>query len=313
MSVSYLITLYNKEDRIGAVVDAVLAEQDATGGDVIIYDDASTDRSAAIVEQHIQGKPARLIRGERNRGVCFATNTAIALATQPYTRLVDGDDVLIKGSTAHMLRHLKEQGLGFIHGYTTEVGNEPPGLDNQPFRECIIIHDPVRRILRHAIAGASPSLFVTEVLKRAAPVPPTLRRGQDFLLTLRVANQGARMGYVTDIVSIGPSHRTDNNLSASLAAMYAEMSRGVAFDGNVLPLHELRYASRRYAGRTAKYFRRRGQSRLSAAEKFALWRWGNLGWLTSRQDCITRINRTADWLDRDRDVMITGPAREKSA
>jgi glycosyltransferase involved in cell wall biosynthesis len=313
VSVSYLITLYNKEDCIGPVVDAVLAEREETGGEVIIYDDASTDHSPEIVKQHIEGKPARLIRGEKNRGVCFATNFLIDLATQPYTRLVDGDDVLIKGSTAQMLRHLKERGLGFIHGMTTEIGNEPPGLDRQAFAECFLIDNPVRVVLRHAIAGASPSLFVTDVLKRAAPVPNTLRRGQDFLITLRVANAGARMGYVKDIVSIGPSHRTENNLSASLAAMFAEMSRGVAHDGPVLPLDDLRFASRRYAGRTAKYFRRRGQSKLSAREKFDLWRWRNFGWLASRQACIDRINRTADFLDRDRDVMITGPSRPHAA
>ena len=314
MSVSYLITLYNKEEFIAGVVDAALAEQATTGGEVIIYDDVSTDRSAIIVQERIAAHPAqagvaRLISGEKNRGVAFATNFLVDTASKPYTRLIDADDVLVKGSTSHLQRLLRQHNLGFIHGMTTEVGNYDYDLEKQPFTECFVIVNPLRRILRHAIAGASTSLFETAVLRKALPLPEYKRRTQDFLITLRVANNNARMGYINDVVSIGPSDRTGNNLSAALAAMFAEMSRDVALDGPGLPLAELRYASRRYAARTAKYFRRRGQSKLSPKEKLDLWRWQNLAWFASRQDCIARLTHTADLLDRDRDVMVTGPAR----
>ncbi|MGE3622415.1 MAG: glycosyltransferase family 2 protein [Bdellovibrionales bacterium] len=311
MSVSYLITLFNKEEFIRDVVDAALTERAQTGGELIIYDDVSTDRSTAIVTEHIgpNAAVARLIRADKNRGVGYATNFLIGQSAQPYTRLIDADDVLVRGSTMHMLRHLKENKLGFIHGMTTEVGNYNQDLEKQPFDRCLLIERPVRRILRHTIAGASPSLFVTEVLKSAAPVPEWIKRTQDFLITLRVANSGVPMGYVRDIVSVGPSQRTGNNLSASLAAMFAEMSRDVAHDGNVMQIDDLRYASRRYAARAAKYFRRRGRSRLALAEIFALWRWKNLAIAPSRQACIDRLLKSAEWLERDKDVLVTGPAR----
>jgi glycosyltransferase involved in cell wall biosynthesis len=318
MTVSYLITLYNKEEFIGAVLDAVLAEQRETGGEIIIYDDVSTDRSPQIVEERIAAHPAQagivhVVRGDRNRGVGYATNYLIKIAAQPYVRLVDADDVLIKGSTAQMLRHLKANNLGFIYGGTTEVGNEPPGLDRQTYAECFRLKNPVRAILRHTVAGASPSLFVADVLKKAVPVPDWIRRTQDFLVTLRVANFGTPIGYIKDIVSIGPSNRTGNNMSAALSAMFAEISRDVAQDGNDLPLADLRYASRRYAGRAAKYFRRRAPHKLSTHEKFDLWRWHNLGWLASRSACIARLISVADFLDRDRDVLVTGPSRQENA
>jgi len=318
MSVSYLITLYNKEEFIAGVLDAVLHEQMETGGEIIIYDDVSTDRSPQIVNERIKEHPAqagavRVIRGEKNRGVGFATNYLIDAATQPYTRLVDADDVLIRGSTAHMLRHMQANNLDFIYGTTTEVGNEPPWLDHQPFDNCTPLENPVREILRHTVAGASPSLFVSAVLKKAAPVPEWIRRTQDFLLTLRVANGGARIGGIKDIVSIGPSNRTVNNMSASLAAMFGEMSRDVAHDGLALPLDDLRYACGRYAARAAKYFRRRGRSRLTSTEKAALWRWRHFSLLASRQACIARLNRVADFFERDREVLVTGPSGPQTA
>jgi len=314
MSVSYLITLYNKEDFIGNVIDAVLAEQAETGGEIIVYDDVSIDRSSEILQDHISMHPQQLssikvIRGDRNRGVGYATNRLIELATQPYSRLVDADDVLVRGSTANLLRLLREHKLGFIHGFTTEVGNHDTGLETQKYETVRPLVNPTRRILRHTIAGTSPSLFVTEELRKSAPVPEWIKRTQDFLITLRVAYRGTPMGQVTDVVSIGPSDRTGNNLSASLAAMFAEMSRDVAHDGNLLPLKELRYAARRYSARTAKYFRRRGHSKLTAVEKFKLWLWQQTSPFAPRQMCIERLSGTADLLERDRNVLITGPAR----
>lgn len=311
MTVSYLITLYNKEKFIGVVMDAVLAERAATGGEIVIYDDCSTDRSPEIARDRVEeAAGVRIVRGAKNRGVAFATNFLINAASQPYTRLVDADDVLVKGSTAHLLRQLKEHNLGFIHGLSTEAGNNEQGLENQPFAECFMIANPVRRILRHAIAGPSPSLFVTAELRKAIPLPEWVQRTQDFLITLRIANRGIRMGYVTDIAAVGPpADRTDKHLSASLAAMFAEICRDVAQDSLHLLLADLRYASRRYAARAAKYFRRRGRSKLSRAERFALWRWQSLAWFASRQACVARLAQTADWLDRDRDVLVTGPAR----
>lgn len=60
MTVSYLITLYNKEQFIGAVLDSVLAEQATTGGEIIVYDDASTHRSPVIVcASTLRRAPAR--------------------------------------------------------------------------------------------------------------------------------------------------------------------------------------------------------------------------------------------------------------
>ena len=49
MTVSYLITLYNKEHFIGPVMDSALAEHMQTRGEITVYDDCSTDRSPQIV------------------------------------------------------------------------------------------------------------------------------------------------------------------------------------------------------------------------------------------------------------------------
>jgi glycosyltransferase involved in cell wall biosynthesis len=112
MTVSYLIiTLYNKEQFIGGVMDSVLAEHAQTGGEIIVYDDCSTDRSPETVKERIVAHSARaacvrIFRGDENRGVSVATNRLIETATPPYIRLVDADDLLVPGSTGRLLLYL---------------------------------------------------------------------------------------------------------------------------------------------------------------------------------------------------------------
>src|SRR5579859_3036570 len=84
MTVSYCIPLYNKERYIAAVLDAALAERAATGGEVLVYDDASTDNSLGIAAAFAERHPITVIEGGANRGVYHATATLIGAATQPF-------------------------------------------------------------------------------------------------------------------------------------------------------------------------------------------------------------------------------------
>ena len=77
----------------------------------------------------------------------------------------------------------------------------------------------------------------------------------------------------------------------------------VANDEKIIPLRHLRNVSRRYAGRALKYFRTEGQSRLSAPEKFTLWRWRQFTRMASSRTCVDRLRKIADIFDRDRHVI----------
>ena len=120
MTVSYLLTLYNKEEYVGGVVDSVVAEHAITGGEIIIYDDKSTDRSVEIVKERAAAHPGkiRFIQGEENRGVSVATNRLIEATSQPYVRLIDADDLIVPGSTTQLMRLMQKHELGFICGRT---------------------------------------------------------------------------------------------------------------------------------------------------------------------------------------------------
>jgi glycosyltransferase involved in cell wall biosynthesis len=75
----------------------VLAQSSAPA-EIVVVDDASTDRTAAVAEE----LGARVVRHERNAGEGAARNSGIEAATQPWIALLDSDDEWLPGHLASL-------------------------------------------------------------------------------------------------------------------------------------------------------------------------------------------------------------------
>ena len=96
------ITLYvpvlNEEDGIGGTLDTIAeaARQTGTTYEVHVFDDASTDRTAQVVERYMGAHPdmdITLVRHERRRGIARNCYDSAFLAKGRYHRIAWGDDV----------------------------------------------------------------------------------------------------------------------------------------------------------------------------------------------------------------------------
>ena len=93
--VSVLIPLYNEEEFVGELLDRVLTAPLPAGlaTEVVVVDDASHDRSVAIVEEKAAAHPGRirLIRKPQNRGKGAAIRTAVEHAAGEFCLIQDAD------------------------------------------------------------------------------------------------------------------------------------------------------------------------------------------------------------------------------
>ena len=119
--ISYVITLFNKQEYIRPVLDAVLAQTGDFDREIILVNDGSTDETLPRIEAYADKHPEIKIISIENSGPAIATNTGINVATGEFIKFVDGDDVLCPNSTELLLGAIAETGAGLAHSGIKEV------------------------------------------------------------------------------------------------------------------------------------------------------------------------------------------------
>lgn len=99
--VSILVSNYNLERYVGAAIESALA-QDHPKCEVIVVDDASTDRSLEVIARY-SGR-IRTVFLDRNGGQLAALCAAWPLARYPILMFLDADDVLMSHAALTVAR-----------------------------------------------------------------------------------------------------------------------------------------------------------------------------------------------------------------
>ncbi len=92
--VSIVLTLYNDERFIAEAIESV-KRQSYQNWELIIVDDASTDKSAEIAETYTDDERIRLIRNEKNGQVSNAHNVGDRICRGAYIAPLDSDDLWV--------------------------------------------------------------------------------------------------------------------------------------------------------------------------------------------------------------------------
>ena len=213
--ITVVIPLYNKEAEIERCLRSVIA-QSLAPREVIVIDDGSTDRSAAIVERIIMEHPEagiRLVR-QANGGVSAARNRGIAEAATEYVALLDGDDWWLSGYIAEVARLMEyyPEADAYATAFDIVNGNSRIAAPT-PTTEGYI--DPAEEALR----GRYPIIPSTATLRRSSILaagcfPEGMRIGEDQWTWIRLIQQGAKFCFST--MSLVRYSRTASNRSAKI-------------------------------------------------------------------------------------------------
>ena len=199
--VGVIVPAYNEQAGIAATVRTILASDHPV--EVIVVDDGSTDRTAAIVDALRRRHPhVRLIR-QPNAGKAAALNNGLAAARSELIVVVDGDTILEPDAVSRMVAHLTDPSVGAVSG-NVKVGNRRKMLGRWQHIEYVIGFNLDRRVYEMlgctpTIPGALGAFRRSAVLAVGGVSDDTLAEDTD--LTMALERDGWRMAYEENAIS----------------------------------------------------------------------------------------------------------------
>lgn len=113
-SISIIIPVYNKQKYLQRCLTSVL-NQTYQNLEIIIVNDGSTDNSLKICKEYLKrDKRIKLISYRKNRGVSFARNQGLKVATGDYIGFVDSDDEIAYNMYEMQLNDIEKYRADFI-------------------------------------------------------------------------------------------------------------------------------------------------------------------------------------------------------
>lgn len=124
MRFSIIIPAYNAEAYLQRCLDSIFS-QEFDDYEVIVINDGSTDRTAALLEEYSSIHPNLQVLTQSNHGMSTARNRGIDKAKGEYILFVDSDDRLCPDALATLAPHLNGED---IICFGTQIYNESRGI-----------------------------------------------------------------------------------------------------------------------------------------------------------------------------------------
>ena len=175
-TVSILMPALNVETVLARALHSVQA-QSFDDWEVLIVDDGSTDRTAAVAQEFAGSDPRiKLIRHPHQQGAAAARNTALDTATGRYIAFLDADDLWDKHKLERQLEHMRRHKAGLSFTGFWRVGASRKHQISVP---ATVSYD---ELLRGNCIGCLTAMY-DRVEFGSVPMPE-LKRRHDFALWL---------------------------------------------------------------------------------------------------------------------------------
>lgn len=129
-TVTVVIPVYNGERYVKEAVRSIL-DQTWSDFELLIIDDASTDRSMEIIGS--LGDPRiKIVRHDTNMGIAAARNRGLELAVSKYIALLDQDDIALPYRLAEEVAYLEANpDVDVVGGHQRSIDSEGRDMDSQ--------------------------------------------------------------------------------------------------------------------------------------------------------------------------------------
>lgn len=221
-TVSVLLCVYNGERYLREAVDSILA-QTWTDFEFVIVDDASTDKTPAILDSYRDGRIVRY-RNAENIGLTKSLNRGLEICRGEYVARIDADDVSLPDRLARQVAFLAEHPEITVLGtWTTEIdehGGEIGAFEVAPDADYVAWELTWRNVV-----------YPSSVLMRRAPVAALcgydarVPYAQDHDLWTRVIMAGGKAALLPERLT--RYRRTAGQITCTHASEQDECGLGV--------------------------------------------------------------------------------------
>lgn len=205
--VSVIVPVYNGESTIGRTLRS-LAAQTLSDIEIIVIDDASTDRTLALCQdaQRMDSR-IKIVHSESNRSPLQARRIGVTYANGNYVMFCDADDELLPEAVEQAAAFARGGNYDLVHfnvSIVSSTGSKHEAWERslEPFASELS-GDQILATSPFGVDGTKINgtvcnkLYGRRLLKWAwAPIPPSLHliRAEDVLQTLLVLRRAKRYG-----------------------------------------------------------------------------------------------------------------------
>lgn len=202
-TLTVVVPAYNEDEVIEECLERLLAEGSEID-EIIVVDNNSTDRTAALVEATAASNPVVKLIRETRQGLVWARNAGLDAATSSVIARIDADTVIAPG-WAHRIRTFFDTDDGRTFDVVSTLG-EFRGLPGRRFQSALNRwNDPLgrneNRPQRVSYCFGPSMAFRSETWRRIRP-RVAMRRDvfEDVDIALCIQDSGGQCALIRDVV-----------------------------------------------------------------------------------------------------------------
>jgi glycosyltransferase involved in cell wall biosynthesis len=194
--ISVVIPSYNRGHVILKSVNSIL-DQTYKNIELIIVDDGSTDDTTDVLKL-VHDDRLRVLKLDKNYGMCFARNAGAAIATGTYIACHDSDDIWDKIKLEKQYNFMKDNNydLSFCRMLRITENGKKNYIPSKKFK----LGENVYQQLLIENFVASITIIMKKNVSDVIQFDPNVKRFTDWDFALRVFKAGFIVGYLPEIL-----------------------------------------------------------------------------------------------------------------
>ncbi|MFY0712105.1 glycosyltransferase family 2 protein [Seonamhaeicola sp. NFXS20] len=185
--VSIITPTYNSERFIELTITSIL-NQTYTNWELILIDDASTDKTVKIINQFVKSNSQiYLLQNSKNRGAAISRNKGIEAAKGDFIAFLDADDLWEPNKLKKQLKFMQQHNCDVCFSSYNLINEEGKPL-NQQIKALPSVN--YKKLLKSNYIGNLTGIYNAKTLGKITS--KNLRKRQDWLIWLQAVKKSGK-------------------------------------------------------------------------------------------------------------------------